>query len=125
MGGADDERASITEQADTEFSRPEYNAFNTHNLPLGPVFVRDFSLIKDASQNSKSAAASTGMQSAPNFASAILSRPVAALLGLSGAPKKKEESSSSSSSSSPYVFENVNAVLRRGEGTLLLGPSSS
>ena len=127
MGGADDDRASITEQAYAEFSSPEYNAATTHNLPLGPVFVRDFSLIKDASQNSRSAAANTGMQSAPNFASAILSRPVAALLGLSGAPKKKEESSlsSSSSSSSPFVFEKVNAVLRQGEGTLLLGPSSS
>ena len=122
MGDAsvgEEDRASITDQAFAEFNRSIFTAPPTHNLPLGPVYIKNFSLKKDAKFVSDDNA---GLKTAPNFASAILSRPVAKLLGLSGAPKQE---SSSSSSSSQYVFKNVSAVIRPAESILLLGPSSS
>lgn len=121
MGGEDpeDDRVSITEQAFAEFNRFELSV-PTHNLPLGPVYIQNFSLKKDVNKLGVGSD-NIGLQTAPNFASAVLSRPVAKLLGLSGAPKNE----SSSYSSSPYVFKNVNAVIRPTESTLLLGPSSS
>jgi len=109
--------ASITEQAFAEFNRFE-QVIPTHNLPLGPVYIQNFSLKKDEKFRSDI----KGLKTAPNFASAILSRPVANLLGLSGAPKQQ---SPSSISSSQYVFKNVTAVIRPAESILLLGPSSS
>lgn len=126
MGGDDENGSSITDQALTEFNRPEFAIPNTHNLPMGPVFIRNFSLKKD-SKAANSADAGGGLQTAPNFASAILSRWVAEKLGLSNAPsgENNNASPSSSSSSAQHVFRNVNAVVRPGEGTLLLGPSSS
>eukprot|EP00984_Skeletonema_dohrnii_P032513 scaffold26811_cov56-Skeletonema_dohrnii-CCMP3373.AAC.1 len=101
-----DDRTSITEQAFAEFNRFE-QVIPTHNLPLGPVYIQNFSLKKDEKFRSDN-----GLKTAPNFASAILSRPVANLLGLSGAPKQEFPSSISSSQ---YVFKNVTAVIRPAE----------
>ena len=121
----DNGNGSITEQAVQEFSRPEFNIPITHNLPLGPVYIRNFSLKKDANID---AASASGLKTAPNFASAILGRWLADKLGLSNAPlppPPEVGAGGASSSSSQHVFQNVNAILRPGEGTLLLGPSSS
>ena len=127
MGGDGSDDGSITEQAIQEFSRPEFRTPSTRirNLPMGPVFVRNFSLKKDS--NADPTAARSGLKTAPNFASAILTPWLAAKLGLNNAPSQPADASSSSSfsTSSQYVFQKVNAVLRPGEGTLLLGPSSS
>ncbi len=128
--GADDGGgSSITDQAMAEFTRPQFNntANNTHNLPLGPVYISNFSLKKEESSDND---AGNNLKTAPNFASALLSRWAASKLGLDNAPSSTalpegdSDGQSFSSSSSQYVFKSINAVLHPGEGTLLLGPSS-
>ena len=134
MGGedsaeGDDAAASITEQAHAEFAQERtfhnINNANTHNLPLGPVFIRDFSLKRDPSYTGEG----SSLKTAPNFASALLGKFIASKLRLDNAPytppSTETDSGGSSPSSSSYVFQNINAILRPGEGTLLLGPSSS
>lgn len=119
MGGGEEE-ASITEQAYAEFARDRTtfrDLHNQHNLPLGPVYVRNFSLKKDPSY---CVDGGSSLQTAPNFVSALLGKTIAHKLGLDGSPSSENINESSSSSSSPYVFQNVNALIRPGEGTLLL-----
>lgn len=118
MGG--EEEASITEQAYAEFAvdRTTFqDLHHQHNLPLGPVYIRNFSLKKDPSY-----CGSSSLQTAPNFVSALLGKTIAHKLRLDGSPSTENNNTndSSSSSSSSYVFQNVNALLRPGEGTLLL-----
>ena len=136
MGGEDsaegsDAAASITEQAHAEFAREtafhniNSNNANTHSLPLGPVFIRDFSLKRDPSYTGEG----SSLKVAPNFSSALLGKFIASKLRLDNAPytppSTETDSGGPSPSSSSYVFQNINAILRPGEGTLLLGPSSS
>lgn len=128
--GGDD---GLYEAAVQEFSRPEFNVPSTHNLPLGPVYLRDFGLRKNnASSGSSAGGSGHSLKTAPNFASAILGRWLAEALGLSNSPSAgdvgddgEDADAFSSSAPSRHVFQHVNAVLRPGEGTLLLGPSSS
>ena len=129
----------LYETAVAEFSRPEFKLPTTHNLPLGPVFLRNFGLRKkDGSaggqgNNGSGIGGGVGnsLKTAPNFASAILGRWLAEKLGLSNSPKEMQpdadydEGTNTFTSSTSHVFQNVNAILHPGEGTLLLGPSSS
>ena len=114
--GADDTATSITQQAYHEFAHESTYA-NLHNQqPLGPVYIRNFSLKKDPSYCGESS-----LKTAPNFASALLGKTIASKLRLDNSPSSTEVNiNSGSGSTSSYVFKNVNALIKPGEGTLLL-----
>ena len=109
-----DTTASITQQAYHEFAHESTyaNLHNQHNLPLGPVYIRNFSLKKDPSYCGESS-----LKTAPNFASALLGTTIASKLRLDNSPSSTDINSTSTSS---YVFKDVNALIKPGEGTLLL-----
>ena len=125
-GGVGDD--GLYETAVAEFSRPEFKLPTTHNLPLGPVYLRNFGLRKK--DGSTTGQGNNSLKTAPNFASAILGRWLAEKLGLSNSPKVQpdadyDEGTNTFASSTSHVFQSINAILHPGEGTLLLGPSSS
>ena len=108
------EEASITNQAYHEFAQDSTFA-NLHNQqPLGPVYIRNFSLKKDPSYCGESS-----LKTAPNFASALLGKQIASKLRLDNSPSSTDINSVRGSTSS-YVFKDVNALIKPGEGTLLL-----
>jgi len=108
------EEESITNQAYREFAQDSTFA-NLHNQqPLGPVYIRNFSLKKDPSYCGESS-----LKTAPNFASALLGNAIASKLRLDNSPSSTDINSGSGSTLS-YVFKDVNALIKPGEGTLLL-----
>ena len=113
----EDTAASITDQAYAEFAHESTyaNLHNEHNLSLGPVYIRNFSLKKDPSYCGESS-----LKTAPNFASALLGNAIASKLRLDNSPSSTDINSGSGSTSSSYVFKDVNALIKPGEGTLLL-----
>lgn len=119
---------SITALGKEEFGRTEYGNIQ----PTKPVIVKDFGVRKDAYPTScctGPADQHNGLELAPNFASAILGRWLASKIGLGGPTPPATDlggnDDSEVSSSSTMVVENITALLLPGEGTLLLGPSSS
>ena len=108
------EEESITNQAYQEFAQD--STFATLNQqPLGPVYIRNLSLKKDPSYCGESS-----LRTAPNFASALLGNAIASKLRLDNSPSSTDINSGSGSTTSSYVFKDVNAVIKPGEGTLLL-----
>ena len=115
---------SSEEMADAkvEFERPEI--FNHHAVP---VIVEKLSVKKD-----KSVAGISSMEMAPNFASAVLGSWIATRLGLGGpepeglaAGAAAVEAAVDDEEDDGCVVSGATAVMLPGEGTLLLGPSSS
>jgi len=125
---ADMSSVSITQQAREEFDRPEYEAAK---LASKPITIRSLSLKKDAASSSLCASTDPSneddaLRVAPNFASAIMGQWISSKLGMGGPkPAAMRTDESQSVDSRDYVFQSVSAVLLPGEGTLLLGPSSS
>lgn len=120
--------ASITALARKEFDRPE----DFQWAVATPIVVRNLSLQKDetsgcCTEHPKNENG-TGLQTAPNFASAVLGKWLASKIGLNGPPPVPPSTAAgtrSNDDNNGHVFSNVSALLMPGESTLLLGPSSS
>ena len=144
---------TIAEKTREEFEsssrRIEYSSFFDKKAP--PIILQNLTIMKDGGGTGTGSGISGGTSSstidkdnevyssqslemAPNFLTAVLGQWMATKLGCGTPPPPPPSTSSSSSSSSSsqqqqqvqrHVLHNINALLLPGEGTLLLGPSSS
>eukprot|EP00978_Attheya_sp_CCMP212_P023185 scaffold70400_cov54-Attheya_sp.AAC.3 len=117
-------KESITALARKEFERANYTPPDAV-----PILIRGLSLRKDEASaalcaKQPSNEQDSGLEAAPNFASAVLGKWLAARLGLNG-PKPPASGARSNDEGNGCVVSGVSALLLPGEGTLLLGPSSS
>jgi ABC-type multidrug transport system ATPase subunit len=118
---------SISKQAKKEFDRPEYKEVT--EIFCRPIIVRDFAIKKDAAGKLSTSSDGGGApppKMAPNFASAVVGEWIATKIGLGGkTPTAVDQDDTMTSDHNEYVVNDVNILLIPGEGTLLLGPSSS
>lgn len=107
----------------TALAKKEFN----YKTKTFPILIRDLSVRKDDSSKTRGRDddSSNSLRMAPNFASAILGPWLATRLGLGGPSPPPVIRPDSRDENDDYIVSDLNALLLPGQGTLVLGPSSS